>query len=515
MAIRSNRRSFLRTAAAGSILTASDWAALTNLAPTRAAAAEVTPDLLRFDADFEPLVRLIEDTPRDKCPSVLIEKLRAGLPYRNFLAALYMAAIRAAKWHGGMHGFDHMAYVVYSAEQLSLDLNGAERLLPAFWVLDGFKATQEVYPNVKRPAALVPPFPNANRAVEELHVGLKQWNPEQAERAIVTMVRNQGASQVIEPLWHYAARDWRFIGHLAILVANSWRLLQTVGWRHAELVMRYVVEGLAGWPKDDRDGPDHQPYSKNVERVARIASGLPADWANSGENEGITKELLARVRHGCADDACELAATSLTDGKCQAGAVWDAVHLATAELMRASKYTGRWNSMALHANTAINSLHYGFEVSFQTDNRLLLLLQALAWAGLFRDALRSAQQLDEREDITRIQAPEDGADAASTVSEILALRTDNPRDAGTKAFALANRDGGMSALFQFAGRNLAVRGAANVHDIKLFVAAREDVRRVSPRWAPHVATCSVFGYHGAAEPDHEAIAKVRDALRGR
>lgn len=71
----------------------------------------------------------------------MLEQLKQALPYRHFLAALYLAAIRAARWHGdGAHGFDHSAYWVHSAYQLSLDLPVGEQLLPAFSALIGFKA---------------------------------------------------------------------------------------------------------------------------------------------------------------------------------------------------------------------------------------------------------------------------------------------------------------------------------------------------------------------------------------
>jgi hypothetical protein len=80
---------------------------------------------------MEPLVRLIEQMPEDKVVAAMIEQLKNGLPYRHFLAALYLAAIRAARWHGdGAHGYDHNAYVVHSVYQLSLDLpaGGAQRI---------------------------------------------------------------------------------------------------------------------------------------------------------------------------------------------------------------------------------------------------------------------------------------------------------------------------------------------------------------------------------------------------
>ena len=50
-----------------------------------------------------------------------------------------------------------------------------------------------------------------------------------------------GANEVYELFWRYGARDFRDIGHKAIYAANSYRTLQTIGWRHAE-----PVRALAG-----------------------------------------------------------------------------------------------------------------------------------------------------------------------------------------------------------------------------------------------------------------------------
>src|SRR5262249_13003128 len=55
--------------------------------------AEGAPDIIRFGPDLEPVVRLIEETPREKCVAALAEQLRGGLPYRRFLAAVFLAAI--------------------------------------------------------------------------------------------------------------------------------------------------------------------------------------------------------------------------------------------------------------------------------------------------------------------------------------------------------------------------------------------------------------------------------------
>src|SRR5947209_3992211 len=117
------RRHFLQTAiTAGAALGLGEFTKLLPLSPATADEAKVTPDLVRFSPDIEPIVRLIEETPREKCVNMMIGQLQKGLPYRNFLAGLYLANIRT-----GM--VDHPLAVLHSTNQLTLDLPMQERLL--------------------------------------------------------------------------------------------------------------------------------------------------------------------------------------------------------------------------------------------------------------------------------------------------------------------------------------------------------------------------------------------------
>src|SRR3989442_1003946 len=73
---------------------------------------------------------------------------------------------------------------------------------------------------------------------------MDNWDEEGSDRAVCGFVRAAGASEVIETFWRYGCRDFRDIGHKAIYVANAWRTLQTIGWRHAEPVMRSLAFAL-------------------------------------------------------------------------------------------------------------------------------------------------------------------------------------------------------------------------------------------------------------------------------
>src|SRR5579864_5846759 len=88
------RRIFLKCAALAGSAAVSDWSRLLEISPACAADATVTPQLVRFTPDLEPIVRLIEQTKRLDCPAMMIKQLQDGLPYRIFLAALFLANLR-------------------------------------------------------------------------------------------------------------------------------------------------------------------------------------------------------------------------------------------------------------------------------------------------------------------------------------------------------------------------------------------------------------------------------------
>src|SRR6266849_4181594 len=104
--------------------------------------AEVTPNAVKFRPEIEPLVSLIENTPRDKCAEMAVEQLRRGVSYRQLLAALFLAGIRNV--NPRPPGFAmHCVFVIHSAHLISLEAPADSRLLPLFYALDDFKISQE------------------------------------------------------------------------------------------------------------------------------------------------------------------------------------------------------------------------------------------------------------------------------------------------------------------------------------------------------------------------------------
>src|SRR5207248_1524976 len=139
--------------------------------------------------------------------------------------------------------------------RFSADIEPQARLL---------QATDWVMPAVDE--ARVPPAHQARRRFIE---AMDNWDEAGADVAVASLVRNAGATEVIELFWRYGARDFRDIGHKAIFAANAWRTLQTIGWRHAEPVMRSLAYALLEHEGENparRDADPDRPWRENVER---------------------------------------------------------------------------------------------------------------------------------------------------------------------------------------------------------------------------------------------------------
>src|SRR5215472_19133178 len=95
MSMRTDRRHFLRASATGgALLGLGDLGFLSRLRPVSADEAKLDPKVVRLQPEIEPLVRLLEDTPRNRLLEEVAGRIKKGLSYREVLAALLLAGVR-------------------------------------------------------------------------------------------------------------------------------------------------------------------------------------------------------------------------------------------------------------------------------------------------------------------------------------------------------------------------------------------------------------------------------------
>src|SRR5213078_2157145 len=103
---------------------------------------KVKPSTVQFGPDVEPLVRMIEETPRDKVLDKTVESIKDGTSYGQLLTAVMLAGVRGIKPRPVGFQF-HAVLVVNSAHLASLAAPAEERWLPLLWALDNYKASQQ------------------------------------------------------------------------------------------------------------------------------------------------------------------------------------------------------------------------------------------------------------------------------------------------------------------------------------------------------------------------------------
>jgi hypothetical protein len=521
------RRDFAKSSATA-VVGLGSLAALAPFSPASAQEAKLTPDDVRLTADIEPLVRLIEETPRERIVAAMIEQLRRGMTYRQLLAAMFLASTR-------MMVSPHHFYMIHAAHQLSLNVTHEERLLPLLWALDtlpyGRAEGKTRFPKMNLTAA-----PSPANAAAEFDAAMAKFDPERAEVALLVLVRSEGPQRALSRLWHYAGRAHDDIGHPAIGLANGWRTLETVGWQHAESICQYGARMFC-WAKEPS-----RLYHVNVQRSVQGVKSAPADWAAWRADESATQELFAVIREGNSDDACRWTFEGLTAGRVQAATVWDAVFLTSAEFMvryaspdavggRPHGGLDAIGGRPLHLNTTENALAYAFGACKDAQTQLYLVLQAVERAAEFintekkRNRLRD-MRITEITDIESPDSPEKAVDAIFSQQLVKKYDAEQKRyfsdHAGTRedldrimrlTLAFARKHADHRPFLHTARRLVCLKATQNAHDVKFPSAIFENYELASPRWRPYLLAASVHWLHGTKMPDNPAVLSARDALR--
>src|SRR5262249_17431458 len=123
------RRSFLKTTAAASALFGlGDLGFVSRLPRVSAAEAQLNTSFVQFGPEIEPLVRLLEETPRERLLEEVGTRIKRGTTYREVLTALLLAGVRNISPHPVGFKF-HAVLVVNSAHLASQNSPDADRWL--------------------------------------------------------------------------------------------------------------------------------------------------------------------------------------------------------------------------------------------------------------------------------------------------------------------------------------------------------------------------------------------------
>jgi hypothetical protein len=409
----------------------------------------------------------------------------------------------------------HAVLVVNSAHLASISSPPEHRWLPIFWALDHYKASaardvEERGDWVMKPVDEAT-VPSGARATEAFAAAMEAWDEGAADVAITGLARSAGAAAVFEQLFRFGMRDFRSIGHKAIYVANSMRTLETIGWHHAEPVLRSLAYALLMHEGDnprDRDADADRPFRRNAELAAKVRE----DWVGGAADAAATAAMVEVLRGGTSDEACDRAVSLLNNG---AGpqAIWDGMHLAAGELLM--RQTG---IVSLHAVTTTNALRYAYQASGDGRTRLLAMLQNAAFLPLFRGAMggRGSVGDDKIDDLaaegpaaTLASSAAAGGDAA--VDDIFA-KLGEDRSAAARMTLAHLQQAGDAKRFIDAARVLVFLKGDDAHDYKFSSAVLEDYYNVSPGLRDQYLAANVYNLRASTEDDNRLVDRTRRAL---
>jgi hypothetical protein len=510
-----SRRDFLGNVIGGGFALGCGLEFLSRLPSVSAEEAKLVPSLVKLDAGIEPTVRLLEETPRERLLEEVAGRIKNGLGYREVLTALMLAGVKNVQPRPQVGFKFHAVLVINSANLASLASADSDRWLPIFWAIDRFKASQletQKESGWRMGAVDEGKVPAAEKAEQAFTDAMEHWDEAAADAAAAGLARYVGRNECFELFAHFGARDFRDIGHKAIYVANSFRLLESVGWHNAEPVLRSLAYALLQHEGDNPAGADaapDRPWRRNAELVKKINP----QWQDGKPSEKATADLLSTLRTASDEQMCETVVDAINGGLAPQS-VWDALLSGSTELLM--RKTG---IVSLHSITSSNALHFAHEETANDQMRLMLLLQNAAFVPLFRqaagitdkpDAVR-VDQFQPIADKSQPLAPVAGKDEPDLLADMFASAGKDRMAAAQKALTYLDQ-GRSPEEFMHAARRLVFLKGNDAHDYKFSAAVLEDYRHLSPAMRNRYLAAAMFYFPGTSTPENPLVARTRAAL---
>ena len=498
------RRSFLTWAGgAGALAGLGDFGFVGRLPSVSAAETKLPAHAVQLHPEIEPLVRLLEQTPRDRVLEEVAARVRKGLTYREVIAALFLAGVRNIQPRPVGFKF-HAVMVVNSARLASLASPDEERWLPIFWAIDQFKSSQaadEREGDWTMGPVKESDVPSSHKAKAAFLEAMDSWDEAAADAAIVGLVRTAGAHEIFELLCRYGVRDFREIGHKAIYISNSFRTLEAIGWHHAEPVLRSLTYAIldrngAKQNPSKADLPEDRPYRRSLEHRKEI----PEAWLDGKPSPEATGELFQMVRQGAAVDMIQKTVELLKKGVAPQS-IFDACWEGAGELLMRAP-----GILSLHATTYTNAVHYQWQHCRDEETRKLLLLQNAAFMPLFR-----GNKKDEGTRLDELQPANLETGGEEAVSEIFADISKDRLLASRKILTYLKAKGDPKLLANAARRLIFTKGRDS-HDYKFSAAVLEDYHFMAPQWRDRFLAASVYNLKGSGSSDNDLVKRIRAAL---
>ena len=466
---------------------------------------KVGPDAVQFRPEIEPVVRWIEETPRDRALEVAIAHLKEGLSYRDLLAGLFLAGIRNIKPHPVGFKF-HAVMVINSAHLLGQTAVGDRT---ACSPCSGRSTTSRTRRRRTSRKGTGPSArstrrgcPKPDKARAEFVRAMEAWDADAADAAVAALCRTSGAAETMEPIWRMAVRDQRNIGHKPIFAAQSWRTLQAIGWQHAEPVLRSLAFGLLDLHGDSRPVAVG-PYEANLENAGKVRD----DWQAGKPDPGATRSLLEVMRQATPEDASAEAVKLLNQGVAAELALGRRRPLrqrAPDEKPGDPRHPRRdlGERPALHLRS-----------QRRRDDPTPGPAPGRRLAAPVPGPDQAQGRPDDRRPVDSLNREVAKGDEA--VGEIFETINDGPEGRGKaagKTVGYLERGGSTDLIFAAARRMIFHKGRDS-HDYKFGAAAWEECELADdPKWRAPLAAAMMFNLPGAKTADSPLMKRAREAV---
>jgi hypothetical protein len=333
------------------------------------------------DATGTALLKLLEDSTRERLPRDLVQRIRGGLRYEELLEALTWAAVRNVQPYPVVGYKYHSVMVLRSIDATTQHLSSPERWLPIIWAVDYFKSAQAEERDSsawRQPQRVATATAGDAAARRQLIAALEHWDRDAADAAMVNYASTAPMEEIFSLLFAYGARDLRDIGHKAIAVANAHSLAMRLVKPQSEALLRSTVAALQNSdadpnPADHALEPD-RPWRLNQARLREI----PVSWKQGRDDPAARSELRSALYRLSPEEAGGVIVTMLRAGISR-DALWQVLFNTAAEFVMAQP-----GIVSVHAQTTANALHYAYRICVDAATQQLLLLQCAAFIAMFR-----------------------------------------------------------------------------------------------------------------------------------
>ncbi len=383
MSRQTSRRRFLADIGRGTLFATVGAALATDLNLIPKGFAEDLDDSLTF-GELEPLVCVLQETPVQRLQSVLIEKLRSGLPLKSLVAA---GALANARTFGGE---DYIGFHTFMALAPALKM---ARFMPPG--ADALPVLKVLYRNSNR----IQEF--GGRSSEVLHrLPAESSAPNSTSDSLSSAIRSKETTHAEQMLAKFVATDRRSAldalipvihdnhpeVHRTVLPFRAWEMQEIVGTEHALTMLRQSLRYCI------RTEPKERPETT---AHGRMLVKLLDEFKLNGQSPGTKPADDAFVEHlshtfatASPEDAGRAAAGALAEGFDPA-VIGEAISLAASLLvLRDGGRLPQWedrlkpagsvhgDSVGVHASDAANAWRHLASVSSGTNVFACLIIGA-------------------------------------------------------------------------------------------------------------------------------------------